>query len=512
MVCALVAYAVARGQSVPWDLRNYHWYDAWAWWHGRDRDLAPAQLQSFFAPLLHVPFWLLATHVPARIAVAALAFVQVAANATLAFAIVRRVLPVGRARDWLASGAATVGALGSTQIVELGATMGDNLVSIGLLAALLLLLPAIADGGQRTSRCAFAGFSCGAMVGLKLACAPVALGIFVASAFAARSLRGRLAASGTFALAAAIALALVAGPWFLRMWQAYGNPLHPYFAGLFGTEWVPPYPSGDVRYHVRGIVDALLRPWALVHDWRATSELRFRDLRLVALLASAIAWAMLRRGVDEPVRRPIDALIVAFLATWIAWLAAFGYYRYLAAWELVAPGLAAAVLLATKRATWRAALGVLVLLAVTTNPPEATRVPFRHAFLEQDGVALASGPAALVLLVGDEPTAYVVPQLGQKHAYARVSGNYAGWPLPPWRADEAIAARIESDPAPLLVLHQASPEAVAPALARFGVAMDAASCETVRTSWAVASEPLIVLCRAERRVRARDALARAEVP
>src|SRR5450755_4444839 len=50
------------GQDVNWDLRNYHFYNAWAFIHDRlGWDLAPAQLQTFHNPLLDLPFyWMVA--------------------------------------------------------------------------------------------------------------------------------------------------------------------------------------------------------------------------------------------------------------------------------------------------------------------------------------------------------------------------------------------------------------------------------------------------------------------
>src|ERR1700734_3631580 len=69
--------AVALGQDANWDLRNYHWYNAYAFLNGRDGfDLLPSQTPYFYNPALDVPFYLLATHVPAKVAGFALGFVQ----------------------------------------------------------------------------------------------------------------------------------------------------------------------------------------------------------------------------------------------------------------------------------------------------------------------------------------------------------------------------------------------------------------------------------------------------
>src|ERR1700744_3906495 len=69
--------ALWLGQDANWDLRNYHWYNAYAILNGRyDIDILPSQTPWFYNPALDVPFYLLATHVSAKVAGAALGFVQ----------------------------------------------------------------------------------------------------------------------------------------------------------------------------------------------------------------------------------------------------------------------------------------------------------------------------------------------------------------------------------------------------------------------------------------------------
>ncbi len=51
-----------------WDTRNYHIYNAYAFLNGRvGFDLAPAMMQSYFNPLLDVPYYLMAMHWPPRL-------------------------------------------------------------------------------------------------------------------------------------------------------------------------------------------------------------------------------------------------------------------------------------------------------------------------------------------------------------------------------------------------------------------------------------------------------------
>ena len=60
---------LAFGMDANWDLRNYHWYNGYAMLTGRiGRDLLAAQMPTFYSPFLDVPFYWLATHLPARAA------------------------------------------------------------------------------------------------------------------------------------------------------------------------------------------------------------------------------------------------------------------------------------------------------------------------------------------------------------------------------------------------------------------------------------------------------------
>src|SRR5256885_5421483 len=46
------------GQDTVWDLKNYHYYNPWALLNGRlDVDIAAAQLQTYYNPVLDLVFY-----------------------------------------------------------------------------------------------------------------------------------------------------------------------------------------------------------------------------------------------------------------------------------------------------------------------------------------------------------------------------------------------------------------------------------------------------------------------
>ncbi|MDP9127943.1 MAG: hypothetical protein M3N08_06770, partial [Pseudomonadota bacterium] len=168
------ALALWLGQDANWDLRNYHWYNAYAFLNGRDAiDLLPSQTPYFYNPLLDVPFYLLATHLPARVAGFILGFVQ-GMNFCLLFMLAYASLGIFNLR-WkvLVCGAlAALGLLGGGGLAQIGTTFYDNVTSLGLFASALLVVR-YAHLLRTPSRSAFLyafafGVPAGLMMGLKL--------------------------------------------------------------------------------------------------------------------------------------------------------------------------------------------------------------------------------------------------------------------------------------------------------------------------------------------------------
>jgi hypothetical protein len=70
LVTALAASAIVAmslGQDNSWDQKNYHYYAGYALLNKPlNYDFAPAQVQSFFNPLIHVPTYLMLRYLPGR--------------------------------------------------------------------------------------------------------------------------------------------------------------------------------------------------------------------------------------------------------------------------------------------------------------------------------------------------------------------------------------------------------------------------------------------------------------
>jgi len=513
----LATWAATRGISANWDLRNYHLYSPWAWLNDRlDRDVAPAHLQSYFNPMLHLPTYAMVRHLPGPAVTFVLALLQALVVFPL-YALARRCLAdqprfEGRA---MAFAVAIAGTTGATQLGELGATQGDNLLSLPLLvglAAVLRAREAMRVSGEAASPGLPGSFACGAFLfgmvaGLKLTLAPIAFAAVLASCLPipGRRIAHRLLPVG--ALAAIAGFALAAGPWMIEMFVRFGNPLFPQFASVWPDAIAPPYEVRDERFLPRSALEAFAYPitWAL--DPKRTSELGFLDLRVPLLyLSLLLPWWRPWPARGTPA---LTVLLVVALG-YAGWLVLFGYYRYLAPIEMVAPLLLTWVV-ARSLASWRhahvLAWVLLVLVVACTRAPRWGRAPAEGEYIQLTPAHLPAG--APVVFAGNGPLAFAALVWGEDRDYLRVSGNIQGPDKPPWHQDWRAAAALDEARVDPVAVFQDPPRAMVAHYARFGLDLQVDRCERLRSNLIRPVDPPAWTCPLARVQPARVALGRA---
>ncbi|KAF1695725.1 hypothetical protein CSC64_02765 [Pseudoxanthomonas koreensis] len=444
VLCALAS--LLRGQDANWDLRNYHVYNAWAVLEGRlGIDLAPAQMQSYFVPLLDVPYFLLVQHAPAPLAAVLLGLLHGLAFLPLAW-IAWRALEDDVRRDWLAPLLGIAGLASAAFLSELGNTMGDASTAPLVLGALALSLPGT-DDRWSARRLALAGVLLGLAVAFKLTNAMYAVALGLAVLAAPLPWRARIFAGSWLALVALAVFALLAGPWLYAVWSTFGNPLFPQFNAWFQAPLAPPLTVGDQRWLPRSFGEALLRPLTSTANPYLVSEIALLQvtwaLLYVAAIIALLAWIARRLGWMQgtgvaPAAAGVRRMPgVFFVAGYAIWLAMFSIHRYLVVLELLAPLLLWLLLhwllrprLAGRVATVAIALAALVALAGWNS--------WGHAGWSQRAFRVEA-PRLMpptVLLVGNEPQAWRLPFLPEGPVYASVGSNFP--------ESEAYVARVRA--------------------------------------------------------------------
>ena len=477
--------AVRLGQDANIDLYRYRLYIGYAFVHQRlDLDFAPAALGTYLNPVLDAAHYLGIAHLPPRVFAFTLGSFQ-GLNAVLVLLLARSLLPDDRSSRLLARLAALLAASGPTARSLLGTTLGDTTVSVPALLALLIVVRGLVVGNSGSSVLGLAGAGLlgGAAVGLKLTMAPalVALGALIAVGLARRqvSLGGALA---TLA-GAVLGFLAVAGYWCWELWQRFGNPVFPFANNVFRSPFLPAEAIRDERWAARGLADYLAPPIDMALGMTdRLQEIPFRDSRFLLVLLAALAWGGLRMaGRRSPLPPEKRCLLVYFLVGYVAWGAAFYYYRYAAVLEFLAP-LALVVLIqaaAPKLAPSLVAAATVVMM-LSSSVGSWGRLAWSEQWFNIRLPPQAHEPDSLVLL-DSSLSSFLVPYFPAQARFAGLEGVGSS------RFEELLAARIASHRGPLMWLVSRGRPTDSTGPERFGVTVTD-DCGPIRTGegrWAL---------------------------
>lgn len=441
--------SVFLGQDANWDLRNYHWYNAYAFLEGRlGFDIAPAQLQTFHNPLLDVPYFWLATSFPEFPAYAA--FLQGTYYGLLVFFLIKcallllppsveskpasfkltedgnslflaAYLPV---RALMILIAVIVGATGVAAVSQLGSTMNEIPVAALVMAGFYCLLVSI--GTFSPARwIILSGCLIGAAAGLKLTAATYGVG----AAFAIGVIGYRQGWPKKwhvfFMLALLSGFLVFQGYWMLKLYSDFGNPLFPYYNHIFASDWWEHAPLKTSQFLPRDIWQWLFYPfyWLKLNHY-FVMDASFRDPRVAAtFLALIVLVVKIRKQVKASAsEKNMWWLLVIFMSvSYITWLALFSIYRYLIPVEAMS-GLA---LVGAFR--WLDSRRITLLMFLSLGIIAGTIYPdWGHAAFAR-GVLAAEAPPipsnSVVMLMGDEPVSYVIPSFPKGVRFIGIGNN-----------------------------------------------------------------------------------------
>ncbi len=503
-VAFTTVWAVLAGQDMNWDLRNYHYYTAYALWWGRmSYHIAPAQVQTWLNPLVYLPYYLFINH--CRPVVAGAIFGGVAGlNFVLVYALTRLIVPTERRLLGMAVAllAAIVGFSDPKFLEGLGTTFVDGTLSIlilgGLLAACWACHPQNSARAKNTGYI-LAGVLLGLACGLKLTSAVYALGLTLSLLLVWPILRYSLRQFGGFALGGLGGYLVVSGYWNWFLWNRFGNPIFPYRNDLFHSQWAVPESFQDGRFLPHTFPEALSYPFRWFLRLHTTSELPFRDALwailtvLLPMVLVALAASRMQRRKDSSAEKMIEQpaiapahfwlIVVFFITTYVIWNWMFSIQRYLIPLGLIG-GLVIFLILDRLLAFQSAKLACFTFLALFcifwSQPGETVRLPYGQDWFGIQLTEAVSAPDTLFIMMGDSPASYVVPFLPESDRVVRISANI---PLQKKTGLGLMTAEIVSEhkgPVRSLTMGTvSSPDRFQ--LSRFGLELNETNCETFRS-------------------------------
>ena len=305
-------FVVLLGKDTSWDFRNYHWYAPYALLnHRMGIDVVVAHQASYYNPYLDVPFYWLATHTRAWIALAVLGAVQ-GANMVPLYLMARSGLRVNVPFSdikIMAGALSLLGVVGALTLTEFGTTYYDNVMSVLVLSGLAILVlkrDALREGplGRCAAISAGAGLITGMAMGLKLPEMPFCVGFGAALLALGGSWKHQLTRLLAGGLAGVIGFAIFSAPWMLYMYELTRNPLFPYFNNYWKSPLALEAPYRDLRFvpAFRPWWQQLFFPVLFTIDWHVADDLGFQDIRVMLayllVIAAAAVWLVKRQSRD----------------------------------------------------------------------------------------------------------------------------------------------------------------------------------------------------------------------
>jgi hypothetical protein len=431
-------FVILLGKDTSWDFRNYHWYAPYALLHHRmGIDVAVAHQASYYNPYLDLPFYWLATHSRAWIALGLLGAAQGANIVPLylmARAAIRADLPMADIK--IMSGALSLLSLvGALTLTEFGTTYYDNVMSVFVLSGLAILVlkrDALARGplGKAAMIAGAAGLVTGMAMGLKLPEMPFCVGFAAALVALGGSWKHQVVRLLAGGLAGVIGFAIFSGPWMLYMYQLTDNPLFPYFNEYWKSPLALAAPYRDLRFVPTHFWRQLFFPILFTLDWHVADDLGFQDIRVVLayllVIAACVVWLFKRESRDPLLDKRVTAMLFAFSAlAYFEWLRMFAIYRYIILFEMLAPLLiiGAVGLLPLPRRTRYLALGALAACCLLTARSDfLERAPVEDPYVEAALPPIPHPGRTMVLMTGDAPMGFIATTLPPQIAVLRIDG------------------------------------------------------------------------------------------
>lgn len=498
------------GQDANWDIKNYHIHNAWAFLNNRmGIDIFPAGIQSYFNPLIDLPYYMVAfewfPNSPRLVAF----FMGLPAGFLLFFVFlcVSEVISSYKMGRYIGLSAisivVTIGITGAATISQWGTTFNEIQIAALVVAGLYLIIAKIDLDELNFTSFTVAGFSLGVAAGLKLTAALYAPGAFLVIVLV--SLKWKLGAYRAiyFSLGWWFGFLLFYGWWGFRLFDLMGSPMFPMFDGLFDSPLIGPGIGMDSQFIPTSFGEIFFYPfyWLAPHSM-VVLEPTFADPRFavayLAILVIGVTYIYYRICKGSYVHsaltidlmpRKAAALIIWLVFSYVLWQIMFSILRYAVPIEVFTGLVMLIALLLIARLLdflkyfWSVILSLIMLgglSAVYTDYPDWGRVKYGNKVVEIESLALPDN--SLVIFSGP-PVAYLAPFLNKGKIGVSFIGittellSQQDYPL--WKK---ITERIQKHVGNIYMVERPEQIQMRPLFSLFDLSIDRASCREYKSS------------------------------
>lgn len=351
-ICLLASGVISAylGQDANWDLKNYHIYNAWAMVENRfHTDLFAAGIQTYFNPLLDLPYYLLSfkyfTTEPKIVAFfMGFPFGFLAYFLILAVYIILKDMKIGGYLLYsLIIIVAFIGLTGAATFSQIGTTFNEIQIATLILAGITILLYSLSKQNNgslfQLKYIVLAGMLFGIAAGLKLTASIFAPAAVIGLLILSKTWKDRSQIFIYFSLAWLITFLICFGWWGYKVYQLTGNPLFPMFNTLFHSHWFPLENFMDIRFKPKTILEILFYPFFWINaksmivtepifsDPRLAITMTILGITIVSFIVCALREKTLLLCNNHQSKTSIF-IIIFIIISYIIWEKMFSILRY----------------------------------------------------------------------------------------------------------------------------------------------------------------------------------------
>jgi len=422
--------SVLNGQDVSFDLRNYHWYNAYAFLNDRmNFDIAPAGLQTYLNPLVDVFNYCVVKLVGNPKYVAFILGALGGVAVFILFKIVEMIFAEENKFKWAAIWfALLIGVSGAAGRSQLGTTMNEYVIAIFVLLGIYGILRAMNVLGNVKSYyyILFGGLFLGMAVGLKLTAATFALGASLSLILVLnRTLLINFKLPLFLSLGLIIGFMSVDGFWLYKIYHYFKNPFFPFYNNIFQSPDAIFALYADKRFVPQNYIQYLFYPFFWLRANTLVNEVMARDARF-ALVLLCLLYLGLKFSVFRNAKRPSSAIVFLLLFwffSYVIWLIKFSIYRYVIPIELLSGVVIIYTclhLISHVVGRYIVTAGMTLLLMFTTIYPEWGHMPFSQQFIVSNTPVIPEN--SLVIFIGeDQAFSYLADSFPTSTHFIRLS-------------------------------------------------------------------------------------------
>lgn len=435
--------SIYLGQDVNWDLRNYHFYNSYAFLNQRlEYDSFAAQIQTFINPIMYIPIYWAIQYIKPIYVSFMIGAIQ-GLNLFLCYLIAQSVLEKLQIKfsSYLSLSIAIISTCSPLFLSEVGVTMGDNLSSLPVLLGILIIIKQYKQNSNNLSVLMISGFFLGIAAGFKLTNLLYVLATIISLCILSPKNIKSLFSIVLFLLGIILGFILISGYWSLLMIEKYNNPLFPFYNSIFKSPYLTPVSFKDQRWIPDNFIAIFNYPWSWLigKEPSLSSEQKFRDIRwffiIVLYIINGLNFLFLKNRKltinNECQKGFVEHFLLIFTGiSFVIWLFMFGYSRYLIPLDLFS-GITIFILIYFLKIKINRKLKIFAILLLyslilfTMQIPSHGRLPsWSNSWFGVEIDAPLKSERMLVVMLSHDPISYVIPFFPKSVRFVRIEGNF----------------------------------------------------------------------------------------